>query len=62
VLNHSATTNDATEFNVQVQMFACQLMATPVQVSAYGYCTVNRKLTVSVNLFTQIIYTIYFTK
>jgi hypothetical protein len=55
VLTHSVTTNDAQCLmcsvwcpvsDVQVLMFACQLMATSVRVSAYSYGTVNRKLTV----------------
>jgi len=62
VLTHAVTANDARAFSAQVQMFACQLMATLVRVSAYGYRTVNRKLAVSVILFTRIICIICVTK
>jgi len=62
VLTHAVTANDARVFSVQVQMFACQLMATLFRVSAYGNRTVNRKLTVSVILFTRIICIICVTK
>ena len=32
-------------------MFTCQLAASPVLISACGFCTINKKMVVSVSTF-----------